>query len=65
MSRLSHSTNDRKERCCDPEAAWMWVREVAYLSLAGHIEAAVLASAVDHALQAERLGYARPLGNLP
>ena len=65
MASLAFNANDRKERCCDPQAAWGWVREVAYLSLAGHVEAAVLASAIDHALEAERLGWARPLGNLP
>ena len=54
-----------KNRCCDPQAAWSWVHCVTELALAGHVEAAVLASAVDHALQAELLGYARPLGNLP
>ncbi len=65
MSILRRADEDVKNRCCDAEAAWTWVRCVAELAAAGHVEAAVLASAVDHALQAERLGCARPLRNLP
>ena len=66
MSRLHLTGKEIKaERCCDPEAAWAWVRCVTELALAGHVEAIVLASAINHALEAERLGYARPLSNLP
>ena len=66
MSSLYPESKEIKaERCCDAEAAWSWVRCVAELALAGHIEATVLASAIDHALQADRLGWARSLGNLP
>ena len=65
MSILRPTDEGVKGQGCDPEAAWLWVREVAYLALAGHIVAVVLANAIDHALQAERLGWARPLGNLP
>ena len=53
------------ERCCDPHAAWSWVRCIAELALAGHIEAIVLANAIGHALEAEHLGHARPLRNIP
>lgn len=64
MNTLSFNTADDK-RCCDAEAAWQWVGCVAELALAGHVEVTVLVGAVAHALQAERLGFARPLGNLP
>lgn len=64
MNTLSFNTADDK-RCCDAEAAWQWVGCVAELALAGHVEAAVLANAINHALEADRLGWARPLGNLP
>lgn len=64
MDTLSFRTADDK-RCCDPAAAWTWVRCVAELALAGHVEAVVLANAINHALEAEHSGYARPLSNLP
>ena len=64
MASLAFNANDHKDRCCDSDAAWTWVRCVAELALAGHVEAIVLGNAIDHALEAERLGYARPLGEL-
>ncbi len=40
-------------RCCTPQAAWCWVREVAWLALTGDDDARrALPDAVDHWVRA-------------
>lgn len=45
--------------CCDPQAAWSFVREVAWMALRGEVPPHALAGAVDHALRMGQVGAAR------
>ena len=50
------------ERCCTPTMAWRWCKELAAGALAGDDDfRASLPEAINHYLEAEREGWARPL----
>ena len=65
MSILPLPRRARQGGCCGPAEAWAWTREVAAMALAGDEDARrALPAAVDHFLQAVRLGQATSLTEL-